>query len=166
MAVWRQTEVPFTCIRSILLSCALRNSAFGLQVRVISRQYTHTYIYTYTRRNLLHRSVGDVFYRQQLPRALGREKEWNPGDEVEKPSCCLQDNYPHRLCTLKRFSLPLPLDFVYAKAYFFSKAGKFSLFCLFVSVTRNIWICWCIFLRALRLVRNFDESLVDGKLHK
>ena len=34
-------EAPFTCIRPIPLSCALRNSAFGLQVRVISRQYTY-----------------------------------------------------------------------------------------------------------------------------
>ena len=37
MAVWRLPEAPFTCIRPIPLSCALRNSAFGLQVRVISR---------------------------------------------------------------------------------------------------------------------------------
>ena len=41
MAVWRLQEAPFTCIRPIPLSCALRNSAFGLQVRVISRQYTY-----------------------------------------------------------------------------------------------------------------------------
>ena len=40
MAVWRLPEAPFTCNRPIPLSCALRNSAFGLQVRVISRQYT------------------------------------------------------------------------------------------------------------------------------
>ena len=39
MAVWRLPEAPFTCIQPIPLSCALRNSAFGLQVRVISRQY-------------------------------------------------------------------------------------------------------------------------------
>ena len=32
-------EAPFTCIRPILFSCALRNSAFGRQVRVISRHY-------------------------------------------------------------------------------------------------------------------------------
>ena len=31
MAVWRLPEAPFTCIQSIPLSCALRNSAFGLQ---------------------------------------------------------------------------------------------------------------------------------------
>ena len=30
---------PFTCMRPIPLSCALRNLAFGLQVRVISKQY-------------------------------------------------------------------------------------------------------------------------------
>ena len=49
--------------------------------------------------------------------------ERKSGNEVEKSSCCLQDNYPHRLCTLKRFSLqfPLPLDFVYAIAYFFPR---------------------------------------------
>ena len=41
MTVWRQSEAPFICIRPIPLSCALRNSAFGLQVRVISR---HTYV--------------------------------------------------------------------------------------------------------------------------
>ena len=35
-------RVPFTCIRPIPLSCALGISAFGLQVRVISRQYTNT----------------------------------------------------------------------------------------------------------------------------
>ena len=40
MAVWRLRGVPFTCIQPIPLSCALRNSAFGLQVRVIRRQYT------------------------------------------------------------------------------------------------------------------------------
>ena len=40
MAVWRLPEAPFTCIQRILLSCTLRNSAFGVQVRVISRQYT------------------------------------------------------------------------------------------------------------------------------
>ena len=40
MAVWRLPEAPFTCIQPIPLSCALRNSAFGLQVRVIRRQYT------------------------------------------------------------------------------------------------------------------------------
>ena len=33
-------RAPFICIRPIPLSCALRNSAFGLRVRVISR---HTY---------------------------------------------------------------------------------------------------------------------------
>ena len=38
MAVWRLPEAPFTCIQPIPLSCALRNSAFGLQVRVIRRQ--------------------------------------------------------------------------------------------------------------------------------
>ena len=37
-----------TCIRPIPLSWALRNSAFGLQVRVISRQYTYTYIHIHT----------------------------------------------------------------------------------------------------------------------
>ena len=49
-------ETPFTCIRPIQLSCALRNSDFRLQVRVISRHYylaihlpTHslTYLLTY-----------------------------------------------------------------------------------------------------------------------
>ena len=40
-------RAPFTCIRPIPLSCALRNSAFGLQVRVISRQYTVLYYYTF-----------------------------------------------------------------------------------------------------------------------
>ena len=40
MTVWRQPEAPFICIRPIPLSCTLRNSAFGLRVRVISR---HTY---------------------------------------------------------------------------------------------------------------------------
>ena len=40
MAAWRLPEAPFTSIWPIPLSCALRNSAFGLQVRVISRQYT------------------------------------------------------------------------------------------------------------------------------
>ena len=43
MTVWRQPEAPFICIRPIPLSCTLRNSAFGLRVRVISR---HTYIHT------------------------------------------------------------------------------------------------------------------------
>ena len=45
MTVWRLPEAPFTCIQPIPLSCALRNSAFGLQVRVISRQYIYIYIY-------------------------------------------------------------------------------------------------------------------------
>ena len=40
MTVWRQPEAPLICIRPIPLSCTLRNSAFGLRVRVISR---HTY---------------------------------------------------------------------------------------------------------------------------
>ena len=44
MTVWRQPGAPFTCILRIPLSCAPRNSAFGLRVRVISR---HTYIHTY-----------------------------------------------------------------------------------------------------------------------
>ena len=43
MIVWRQPGAPFICIQPIPLSCTLRNSAFGLQVRVISR---HTYIHT------------------------------------------------------------------------------------------------------------------------
>lgn len=34
--IWGQPEVPFTCIGPIPLNCALHNSAFGLQVRVIS----------------------------------------------------------------------------------------------------------------------------------
>ena len=42
--VWRQPEVPFICIRPIPLSCALRNSAFGLRVRDL-QNYRHTYIY-------------------------------------------------------------------------------------------------------------------------
>ena len=41
MTAWRQPGVPFICIWPVPLSCALRNSAFGLRVRVISR---HTYI--------------------------------------------------------------------------------------------------------------------------
>ena len=48
MAVWRQPEAPLIGIRPIPLSCALRNSAFGPQGMVISRQYTHTQ-YTHTR---------------------------------------------------------------------------------------------------------------------
>ena len=40
MTVWQQPEAPFKCIWPIPLSCALRNPAFGLQLRVISR---HTY---------------------------------------------------------------------------------------------------------------------------
>ena len=36
------TEAPFICIWPIPLSCALPNSAFGLPVRVISRQHTYT----------------------------------------------------------------------------------------------------------------------------
>ena len=40
MTVRQQPEAPFICIMPIPLSCALRNSAFGLRVRVISR---HTY---------------------------------------------------------------------------------------------------------------------------
>ena len=41
MTVWRQPEPPrpFMCIRPIPLGCAL-HKAFGLQVRVIGRQYT------------------------------------------------------------------------------------------------------------------------------
>ena len=42
MTVWRQPEAPFICIRPIPVNCALRNSASGLRVRVISR---HTYIH-------------------------------------------------------------------------------------------------------------------------
>ena len=37
MAVWRQPEAPLICVRPIPLSCALSNSAFSLQGRVISR---------------------------------------------------------------------------------------------------------------------------------
>ena len=40
VTVWQQPEAPFICIRPIPLSCALRNPAFGLRVKVISR---HTY---------------------------------------------------------------------------------------------------------------------------
>ena len=41
MTVWRQPEAPFICIRPIPLSCALRNSAFGLRVRVIFSRHTY-----------------------------------------------------------------------------------------------------------------------------
>ena len=52
MAVWRLPEALFTCIRPIPLSCTLHNSAFGLQVRVISRQYTYnTYMPLLTQHN-------------------------------------------------------------------------------------------------------------------
>jgi len=42
MTVWQQPEVPFICIQPIPLSCALRNSAFGLRVK--GDQHTHTYM--------------------------------------------------------------------------------------------------------------------------
>ena len=52
MAVWRQPEAPLICVRPIPLSCALSNSAFSLQGRVISTQYTHTQ-YTHSREKVL-----------------------------------------------------------------------------------------------------------------
>ena len=52
MAVWQLPEALFTCIRPIPLSCTLHNSAFGLQVRVISTQYTYnTYMPLLTQHN-------------------------------------------------------------------------------------------------------------------
>ena len=40
-------EVPFIYIQALLLSCALCNSAPGLQVRMISRHYYYYYYYYY-----------------------------------------------------------------------------------------------------------------------
>ena len=62
MVVWRLPEAPFTCIRPISLSCALRNSAFGLQVRVISEKWEDLY-------------KGIVLFRiyRRLENALGPE---------------------------------------------------------------------------------------------
>ena len=90
MTVWRQPEAPFICIRPIPLSCALRNSAFGLRVRVISK---HTYIPVLENeinsrrdRNSARRSSAREGQRMRLRDGLRRANPREPHPDSEQPS--------------------------------------------------------------------------------
>lgn len=90
MAVWRQPEVPFICIRPTPLSSALRNSAFRLRVRVIRK---HTYIpvpeneiNSRRDRNSARRSSARESQGMRLRDGLLRANPLEPHPDSEQPS--------------------------------------------------------------------------------